>query len=376
MFPIAARTLFVSLALTAFACDPTWDRSDAQRVVARLSTFTTSQEAWERRVADVRNSILVGANLSPLPERGPLNAVLRGLKLRDGYSIQNVYFEATPQFYVTGTLYRPRGRRDFVPAILHPHGHFHQPGWFSRNRPEMQRRAAHLARMGAVVFTYDMVGWGESHQREHDDPEVLRLQLWNSIRALDFVASLPEVDPKRLAVTGASGGGTQAFLLAAVDERIAVSAPVVMVSAVPRRGDHCESGMPIRELAATVDLEIAATIAPKPQLFVSDGDDWTASFPAVELPYAKQVYGLYGAEALVANAHFADEGHNFGPSKSAAVYRFFVKHLGLDDIPFEDDLPIESQASLESFRGGGAPIDEPEDTIADEEAPPPGFTLP
>ena len=307
-------------------------QSEAEAKI-QLAKFATSYEdlkAWKKRSENIKQGILRGAGLDHPPKKCSLNTIVHSMREYNGYTVENVAFESLPGFFVTGNIYRPLGSGPFA-GVLCPHGHFRETNGGGRFRPDLQYRCAMFARMGAVVFAYDMIGWGESDQCSHDHPMAVALQTWNSIRSIDFLISLKDVDPNRLGVTGASGGGTQTFLLAAVDDRVAVSVPVVQVSAHFFGGCICESGMPIHKSSfhVTNNADIAALAAPRPQLIISDGDDWTQNTPSVEFPYIQNVYRLFDSESRVENLHFAEEKHDYGESKRLGVYTFFSRHLGL-----------------------------------------------
>ncbi len=328
--------------------------AEAIEQLARMAATYSNLGEWKDRAARVRKQILVGAKLDPLPKRTQLNAIVHKKREYDGYSVESATFEARPGFYVYGSLYRPLGKPGPHPAVLCPHGHARGPGG-GRLRPDQQYRCATLARMGAVVFSYDMIGLGESlhHGWDHDHKQALTLQTWSSIRAIDFVQSLDDVDGERIGVTGCSGGGTQTFLLTAVDDRVTVSVPVVMVSAHFFGGCHCESGMPIHKTAdlETNNAEIAALAAPRPLMLISVGGDWTKNTPVVEYPYIRNVYSLSGHQSHVENVHYPGREHGYQYLKRQAMYPFMVKHLGLDSkgvFDAETELYDETKTTIET----------------------------
>jgi dienelactone hydrolase len=308
---------------------------------AAIARFPNRIE-WDAYAQHVRTRIQEGAGLLPWPKRTPLNAVIRQKRTYDGYTVENVAFESVPGYFVTGNLYRPLNARPPFAAMLSTHGHARAIAnvedyeTHARFSPVMQSRCATLARMGAVVFSIDMFAYGESMaifgQNAHRHPLAFTIQTWNALRAVDFLLSLEGVDPARIGVSGESGGGTQSFVLGALDSRVALVAPVVMVSSYFFGGCPCESGLPIHRSSDhfVSNAMIAALSAPRPLLVVSDGKDWTVNVPQTEFPFLQKIYGYYGASANVVNVHLPDEGHDYGPSKRAALYRFVAEKFGLD----------------------------------------------
>jgi dienelactone hydrolase len=336
-------------------------------------TPAKSEQAWRERQERVRRQVKVALGLWPAPTTVPLEPVIHGKIDHVDYTVEKVYFQSLPGFYVAGNLYRPAGGKGKRPGILSPHGHYPN-GRFcdygptkvkqliesgdevfeNGGRSPLQSRCVTLARMGCVVFHYDMIGYADSRQlpfelvhrfskqrpsanraerwgfyspqAESHLQSILGLQIWNGIRALDFLASLPDVDPQRLAVTGGSGGGTQSMLLGAIDPRPATIVPAVMVSTAMQGGCMCENSCLLR--IGTGNVEFSALYAPKPQLLVA-ADDWTRELPTKGFPELQQHYTLLGAKSnidLVANLRFK---HNYNYVNRAAMYEWMNRRLGL-----------------------------------------------
>ncbi len=319
---------------------------------------------WQARGAYLRKQILSAAGLMPLPKKSPLDPHIFGRIENKDYSIEKVYLETMPGYYLGGNLYRPLGRTGKFPGVVSPHGHWDYGRLEHQPLGSIPARCISLARQGYVVFAYDMVGYNDTVQTPHvfgGSREQLwgfgplGLQLWNSIRAVDFVESLPEVDRERIGATGASGGGTQTFLLTAVDDRVKVAAPVNMISAIMQGGSPCENAPNLR--VDTFNVEIGALAAPRPLLMVSATGDWTRNTPREEFPAIQGIYKLFGKPELVETVQFQAE-HNYNKESREAVYRFFAKHLlGASNLAQfrEQEIRVEKLQDMLVFHGRALP---------------------
>ncbi|QDT56633.1 hypothetical protein Pan44_46900 [Caulifigura coniformis] len=319
-----------------------------------------SKEAWEKEAERIRRQILVSNGLWPLPEKTPLDAVIHGPVDRGDYTVEKVVFRSRPGVYVTGSLYRPKKTStEKRPAVLCPHGHwlngrfYDSPpkeaadllksgaeSYLSGARCPLQAIEVQLARMGCVAFVFDTVGTADNlalpHREGFNDVQAelwlqnkMGLQTWNSIRALDFVESLPDVDPKRIGVTGASGGGTQTFILCAIDPRAAVAFPAVMVGTAMQGGCQCENASYMRQ--GINNVAIAALIAPRP-LGMTGANDWTIDIETKGLPELKKIYALYGQEENVAAKCFPQFPHNYNEVSREVMFAWMAKHFGLGHV--------------------------------------------
>ncbi|MHB9036396.1 MAG: alpha/beta hydrolase family protein [Armatimonadota bacterium] len=357
--------------------------------LAYVKTKYDSLQSWEARSIELRRQVLASAGLLPMPEKTPLDAHIFGRIDRDGYTIEKVYFQSFPSLYVTGNLYRPKGDGPF-PMVLNPHGHWENGRFEDTKDASIPGRCINFARQGYVAFSYDMVGYGDSWQMVHsaypnnsygNANEILNgrnadlngdvlgyrrdqllwgisvggLQLWNSIRAVDFLQSLPYVDKGRIACTGASGGGTQTYLLSAVDERVKASAPVCMISARMQGGCLCENLPNLR--IDTNNVELAALVAPRPMIVLSATEDWTREVPTEGIPAIRYIYDLLGAGDRVSSVQ-VDAPHNYNKESREAVYSWFGQWLPgtpLTQPVREREFTVEKTDDLRVFPDKQAP---------------------
>ena len=281
-----------------------------------------SVEAWHDRAQHVREHLLVTLGLWPMFTKTPLRPKVYGKLERDGYTIEKVVLETFPGFTLSGNLYKPAKVNGRLPAILSPHGHYKE----GRMHVDVQKRCIQWAKLGAIVFMYDMVGYNDSLPFTHSflndhlrqwGLSLPTLQTWNSIRAIDWISTLPDVDPARLACTGESGGATQTFLLTGVDDRITFAAPVVMVSDTFQGGCGCENAAGLR--IGTDNVEFAAIMAPRPMALVGATGDWTAKTMERAYPTLRGVYALVGSPNRI-SANVFDFNHNYNRTSRNEIY--------------------------------------------------------
>lgn len=295
---------------------------------------------WERHAAHVRRRILFATGLWPMPRKTLLMTRSHGRVNHGAYITENVLIETWPGLWMAANFYLPAKRQGRVPGILVAHGHWKNGRLEDTDECSTPRLCANFATQGYAALAYDMVGYNESDQLPHNFGQTpqeqawnygpLGVQLWNSVRMLDYLISRDEVDSGRIGMTGASGGATQTFLLAAIDDRLKAVAPVNMVSAHFQGGCDCENGPGLRW--GTNNVEIASMAAPRPQLLVAATGDWTRDLPRLEYPAVRKVYALYGAEDHV-TCWQQDAGHNYNLASREAVYAFFHRLWGTAGAP-------------------------------------------
>jgi len=317
--------------------------AELDRIAAQYKTVAE----WETRKQGLRTCMLEALQLDHLPMSPGSKPLVTPKRVYDGYTVENVAIEIMPGLWINGSLYKPLKFKGKIPVILNPDGHWEK----QRYRPDCQIRCAAMARMGAMAFSYDLFAWGESLLQfkieDHRRSLAMTMQALGGIRILDYLLSLKEADANRVAITGGSGGGSHTVLMTALDNRIKVSAPVVSLSSYFYGGCPCESGMDIHGcMGRTNNVEIAAMAAPRPQLVISDGGDWTDRMPEHDFPYLQKMYDWYGKKELVSNVHLPQDKHDFGISKRTPVYQFMAKYLGLNLKAIQDSTGAINESAI------------------------------
>ena len=239
------------------------------------------------RRSEVIRRLKLAAGLEPMVEFSKKEPQVTHRRIYEGVAIYDVEIETLPGLRLTGNLFMPEKFEGKIPAILCPHGHWESGRVAHTYSGGVSMRCFEFARMGCLVFAYDMVGYNENndivHYLSYEDRRTSDLygvstfgmQTANSMRAVDFIYSLPETDRNRIICTGASGGASQTWFIAALDKRIKAVVPVCMLSSHFQGGCCCEEG-PLLRINGLTSFDIVASLAPMPILLPCVTGDWTS----------------------------------------------------------------------------------------------------
>ncbi|MCI0441396.1 MAG: S9 family peptidase, partial [Chloroflexi bacterium] len=285
---------------------------DARRkAVAALKT----PEEVQRRQQELRAKFI--AALGGFPEKTPLKPRVVGKLQGEGFRVEKVIYESQPDHHVTAVFYIPEGKGPF-PGVLLPCGHSAN----GKAADAYQRACILMAQNGLAVLCYDPIGQGERFQilakggkpitggtSEHTMVGVGALlvgrctatyRIWDGIRSLDYLASRPEVDPKRLGCTGNSGGGTLTAYLMALDERIVAAAPSCYITSLEKLfttigPQDAEQNIPGQVAFGMEHADYVTLRAPRPTLIcIGSQDYFDAQGAWTTYREASLIYGLLG----------------------------------------------------------------------------------
>jgi len=333
-----------------------------------------SRQAWDNARGPMRDKLAAMLGLDPMPERTPLNARVTGKADRDGYTIENVVFESRPNFIVTANLYIPKNVKLPAPGMIVVAGHDMKN---AKNCETYQEAQLGYVRQGLIVMAHDPIGQGErnvpgqGHSLGYGSLLVGQTNegyiVWDTLRALDYLVTRPEVDAERIGLSGNSGGGENTFYTMPFDERFRVGGSFSFVCSyeqwIRHGGNHCICNHLPGIVHEMEEFEIIGMNAPRPFLFGNGTKD--KIFPIAgtrdTLQRARQVYGLYGAEDRVASAE-ADLGHGWSQPLREAAYGWmnqWLKGEGDGSSAPEGDHGVNDPASPDvlCFEDGKVPAD-------------------
>jgi dienelactone hydrolase len=347
---------------------------ETARIEAGYAADVKSLADWQSLRPQYVEEYFYMLGLSPRPEKTPLEATITGTLKEDGYEVDLLHYQSRPGLYVTGNLYRPATAKagEKFPAVFYVCGHSGRGR--NGNKVAFQSHGIWLARHGYICLIVDTLQLGEIAATHHGTYNLQRwwwhsrgytpagVEAWNGIRGIDYLVSRPDVDPKRIAVTGISGGGAATFWIAAADERVKVAVPVSgmadLESYVPGRviNGHCDC-MFLYNTFRWPWTRIANLVAPRPMLFVNSDDDPIFPMDANERIAARleRLYSLHGAGGDV-DAVVSVGGHAYRKDIRQAGYWFLNAHLKGDSRPIDDS---EIDVVSEGGNPGPYPI-EPE----------------
>ena len=230
-------------------------RAEVESIGAEPLLGIDDAETWKARRPELQRRLRSMLGLDPMPERTPMAVEVREVVERPDFVVEAILYQSSPGLYVTGNLYRPRVVTEPLPAVLYVCGHaeVRRDGVIYGCKAHYQHHAAWYAANGYVCFVVDTLQLGEVPGLHHGTCREGRwwwqgrgytpagVEVWNGIRAIDYLAERPEVDPERIGVTGRSGGGAMSWYLGAVDDRLAA---VIPVAGITDLRDHVLGGAP------------------------------------------------------------------------------------------------------------------------------------
>lgn len=328
------------------------------------------------RKSEVIRRLKLAAGLEPMIKFSEKEPLVINRRIYENVAIYDVEIETFPGLRLTGNLYMPEKVEGKIPAILCPHGHWQHGRVEHGPSGGVSMRCFEFARMGCIVFSYDMAGFNENNDLRHYSwgesrkiadlygVSLFGLQTANSLRAVDFIADRPETDMNRIICTGASGGASQTWFIAALDKRIKAVAPVCMLSSHFQGGCCCEEG-PLLRINGLTNFDIVASLAPMPIILPGVTGDWTSCNHIYEIPKLKEVYKLYNAEDKVESFYLYDQ-HNYNQRTREYIYAWVARNfLGNDCGLTLKEEEIEPPAPEFLWRNGTAPESASPERIAE-----------
>lgn len=310
-----------------------------------------SAEAWERGLPEQRRQLREMLGLDPWPERTPLKPVVTGAVDHEEFTVDKVQFQSLPGLYVTGNLYVPKHRNGRAPAILYVSGHgpSKKNGVSFGNKVSYQHHGAWFARHGYVCLIIDTIQMGEIEGLHHGTYREgmwwwnsrgytpAGVEAWNSVRAIDYLQSRPEVDPEKIGMTGRSGGGAYSWWTAAIDERVKAVAPIAGITDLHNHvidgavEGHCDCMFMVNTYRWDY-AQVAALVAPRPLLIGNTDRDPIFPLDGV-VRLHRQVAGIYRLLNAETNlALLITEGpHKDTQDLQVPVMRWFNRFLKGED---------------------------------------------
>jgi dienelactone hydrolase len=377
VFLVTLAALAAAAAGAESAAAPAGDRLVAEYFRAEtaaladrcLAGFET-RGAWETARERYRRQLLEMLGLDPLPPRTDLKATVTGRVEHAAFTVENLHFQSRPGLYVTANLYLPRGLSQPAPAVLYLCGHAPavREGISFGNKTVYHHHGGWLARHGYVCLILDTVQLGESQGIHHGTYREgmwwwnargytpAGVEAWNSIRALDYLQSRPEVDGERIGVTGRSGGGAYTWFLAALDDRVKVAVPVAGITDLENHvvdgcvSGHCDCMYLVNTYRWDYPL-LAALVAPRPLLISNSDKDPIFPLEGVVRTHAKvrAIYRLYGAAEKL-GLQITEGPHRDTQELRIHALTWFNRHLKEENPPIESAaLPLFEAPQLKVF---------------------------